>query len=249
MIIFNTDLDNTIIYSYKHDIGSYKRCAEIYNGREISFITDRTYKLLKKAAEKVLIIPVTTRTVEQYNRIDLGIGKSRYVLTCNGCVLLKDGREDNEWYKESLSLAASSKKQIDRAYKMLENDKNRIFEVRDIKGLFLFTKSSRPEVTVNILSQNLDLSLVDVLSNGIKVYVVPKKLDKGTAVKRLAAKLDADTIIAAGDSRFDIPMLEYADYAIAPPELDYIKTKGELTVINKELLFSEGLLEKVLEIT
>ena len=39
MRILFTDLDNTLIYSYKHAIGSAKRCAEIYQGREISFLT------------------------------------------------------------------------------------------------------------------------------------------------------------------------------------------------------------------
>ena len=29
MIIFNTDIDNTMIYSYRHDIGKEKICAEI----------------------------------------------------------------------------------------------------------------------------------------------------------------------------------------------------------------------------
>lgn len=257
MVIFNVDLDNTIIYSYKHDIGSYKRCAEIYNGREISFITDRTYKLLKEVSEKVLIVPTTTRTIEQYSRIDLGIKKFKYVLVCNGGVLLTDGKEDSKWYETSLSLIAQSQLEIDRAYKILESDKNRIFELRYIKELFLFTKSSKPETTVKILRQNLDLSLVDVLNNGIKVYVMPKNLDKGTGVKRLRQKLSGDIVIAAGDSAFDIPMLEYANYSVLPSTLDYIKREtekekeklnGNITVIDKKFLFSEKLLERVLEI-
>ena len=51
MKILCTDLDNTLIYSYKHDIGIQKRNVEIYQGREISYITDKTYDLLKKVKE------------------------------------------------------------------------------------------------------------------------------------------------------------------------------------------------------
>ena len=40
MRIFFTDLDNTLIYSYKRDIGDAKRCVEVYQGREISFMTN-----------------------------------------------------------------------------------------------------------------------------------------------------------------------------------------------------------------
>ena len=46
MIAFHTDLDNTLIYSYKHDIGPQKRNVELYQGREISYITEETYHLL-----------------------------------------------------------------------------------------------------------------------------------------------------------------------------------------------------------
>ena len=44
MKILCTDLDNTIIYSYKHDIGNEKMNVELYKEREISFITKRTFK-------------------------------------------------------------------------------------------------------------------------------------------------------------------------------------------------------------
>ena len=48
MHIFCMDLDNTIIYSYKHDIGNEKINVEIYQDREISFITKKTQELLLK---------------------------------------------------------------------------------------------------------------------------------------------------------------------------------------------------------
>ncbi|MBQ9140495.1 MAG: sucrose-6-phosphate hydrolase, partial [Lachnospiraceae bacterium] len=104
MVVFNVDMDNTLIYSYKHDIGESKRCAEIYQGREISFMTDKTSKLLRELARKVLIVPTTTRTRQQYERIDLGLGKIPYALVCNGGVLIKDGVEVEDWYAGSKAL-------------------------------------------------------------------------------------------------------------------------------------------------
>lgn len=80
MIVFHTDLDNTLIYSYKHNIGEQKRCVEIYHEREISYITQETYRLLQKMMkpekchDQVLVVPTTTRTIEQYQRIHLGVG-------------------------------------------------------------------------------------------------------------------------------------------------------------------------------
>ena len=42
MKLLCTDLDNTLIYSYKHELGNEKRNVELYQGREISFITEKT---------------------------------------------------------------------------------------------------------------------------------------------------------------------------------------------------------------
>lgn len=245
MILFNVDLDNTLIYSYHHDIGEHKRCAEIYQGREISFITDRTQDLLNEISQKILIVPTTTRTIEQYQRIDLGLGEIPYALVCNGGVLLRNGVEDEAWYRESLELIAVSIGELKRAEAMLEEDENRCFEVRNIKGLFLFTKSNQPEESVKILSQKLDTSLVDVFHNGIKVYVVPRSLSKGRAAVRLKEKLKADKVIAAGDSEFDISMLQCADIAIAPAALKIAEDSEGIVRIEQDVLFSEGLLEYI----
>ena len=60
--ILCADMDNTIIYSYKRNIGENKLNVELYNGREISFISEKTHDLLKKVSEKMTIIPTSTRT-------------------------------------------------------------------------------------------------------------------------------------------------------------------------------------------
>ena len=83
MIIFHSDLDNTLIYSYKHEIGSEKRCVELYRGRELSYMTEKSLELLERIRERVLFVPTTTRTVEQYDRIRLGTTRAAYALVCN----------------------------------------------------------------------------------------------------------------------------------------------------------------------
>ncbi len=244
MVVFNVDMDNTLIYSYKHDIGDEKRCAERYEGREISFMTLKTGKLLSELARNVLIVPTTTRTREQYERIDLGIGVLPYALVCNGGVLIKDGIEDEDWYADSKKMIAQSEAELKRGMELLEADEDRCFEVRFIRELFLFSKSNQPEATIQRLAKQLDTTLVDVFHNGIKVYVVPKSLSKGNALKRFQKLMQADRTIAAGDSEFDISMLQCADIAIAPHDLEVGKKQvGKLVKIEETKLFSEGMLE------
>ncbi|MBS6644362.1 MAG: HAD hydrolase family protein [Clostridiaceae bacterium] len=246
MIIFNSDLDNTLIYSYKHNIGEEKVCVEIYQGREISFMTRKSYDLLKRVKEKITFVPTTTRTIEQYNRIDLGTGVPPYALVCNGGVLLTDGVEDKEWYQESLDMTAQSREELDKAAEMLEQDPERSFEIRNVRKLFLFTKSGKPELSVERLTASLDMNLVDVFNNGIKVYVVPKRLDKGTAVKRLKEMLHGEAVIAAGDSEFDVPMLKAADTAIGPEKLvERFALGKEVVSVGEGKVFSDEVLEYI----
>ena len=248
MKILCTDLDNTIIYSYKHDIGNEKMNVEIYKEREISFISNHTYELLKKVNEEFLIIPTSTRTIEQYERIDLKIGTFKYALVCNGSVLLVDGKKDKDWYEESLRLAKPSNLEVKKALEYLENDKRRTFELRHIEDLFVFTKCDEAETVVNELREYLDKNLVNVFNNKEKVYVLPTSLSKGKAIERLRKYLKVEFIIAAGDSEFDISMVEAADVGLVPYgfKSDF-NIKSDICEMGKEGLFSEQLLRKCLQ--
>ncbi len=219
MVVFHMDLDNTIIYSYRHEIGEDKLEAEWYNGRNISYITRETFEMLKKLKEKALLVPTTTRTMEQYQRINLQIGDIEYALVCNGGVLLIDGKEDAGWYRTSRELVDNCQAMLQKVSAVLEKDKRRIFEVRFIKELFVFTKCEEPEAVVRDLKKITDKALVEIFSNGSKVYAVPKALSKGAAVERFREYIGAGLVIAAGDSEFDLPMFEKADVGFAPMEL------------------------------
>ena len=248
MKILCTDLDNTIIYSYKHDIGNEKMNVELYKEREISFITKQTFELLKKVKEEFLVIPTSTRTIEQYERIDLKIGTFKYALVCNGSVLLVDGKKDKDWYEESLRLAKPSNLEVKKALEYLENDKRRTFELRYIEDLFVFTKCYKSETVVNELRKHFDKNLVNVFNNKEKVYVLPTLLSKGKAIERLKKYLKVEFIIAAGDSEFDISMVEAADVGLVPYGFkSEFNIKSDICEMGKEGLFSEQLLRKCLQ--
>lgn len=247
MTVLNADLDNTIIYSYKNDIGMSRRRVELYHGREISFVTDRTYELLKKVRQKMQVVPTSTRTVEQYQRINLGTGDFKYALVCNGGILLVDGRSDEDWYRQSLINIAESVPALEKAMAVLENDVRRNFELRFIERLFIFTKCSEPLSVIHALKQMSGMDTVDIFNNGEKVYVVPKGLSKGRAVSRFREYINADYVIAAGDSEFDISMLKAADKALAPFGFAAkYNTDFEIKESADNELFAEALLAEAL---
>ena len=89
--------------------------------------------------------------------------------------------------------------------------------------------------------------MVEVFQNGVKVYVVPKALSKGSAVQRFREYSGAAYTIAAGDSEFDCSMLEEADLGIAAPSLARTQLfSGNVICASEERLFAETVLDTVL---
>lgn len=237
MILFATDLDNTLIHSYKRADENTEICVELYtDGKKLSYMTQKAYEHLNslKSYSQLNIIPVTTRSVEQYQRIHLFKGENpypEYAVTSNGGILLVNNVSDEKWYNESLELIADSMTQLEKARKILDGHYATQFEARLVDGLFVFTKSDNIEEITDILSRSLDLENVFILNNGEKIYVVPKILSKGTAIKRLKEKFKPNITIGAGDSAFDIPMLSEADISIIPtdvPHIDEIKSNEKI---------------------
>lgn len=247
MTLFCCDLDNTLIYSYKHDIGEDKIPVERYQDRDISYTTPKTMEYLQKILEKTLFVPTTTRSLTQYERIQLPIPQPQYALVANGGILLKNGVIDEDWLEESKKFIEIAIPTLEQGMKLLENDPHRSFDLRWVDDLFVFTKSDNPDATILHLQEQLDLSLVDVHQNGAKVYIVPKSIQKGATVKRLKEKFNATSLICAGDSLFDVPMLLESDVAFAPFSLgkEY-STPTSWCISEEHHLFSEYFLEKLL---
>ena len=100
-ILFASDLDNTLLFSHRHRQPE-DRCVERLNGAEQGFFTRETPDLLPQVVQRVHLLPITTRSIEQYQRIQWPDGTApRIALTANGAVLLRDGQVDRAWYMQS----------------------------------------------------------------------------------------------------------------------------------------------------
>ncbi|HCT64714.1 MAG TPA: HAD family hydrolase [Lachnospiraceae bacterium] len=248
MKLFLSDLDNTLIYSYKHNIGQDRVLVETKDGKEVSFMTPKTHMLLEKIIDEMEFIPLTTRSLEQYRRICFS-EKSivEYALVANGGILLHNNKIDHIWYDESLKLIENAKNQLELGMELLKNDINISFEVRMVDGLFVFTKSNDVLATKNMLENILDLSVVKVFNNGSKVYIFPEILNKGTAVQRIRKLKKPQVIFAAGDSDFDVPMLKEADFAIYPQNLnEFLNCVETGFMVKKDKMFSDEVMDYIL---
>ena len=106
MRVLFSDLDNTLIYSHRHKIKQPIVLAEMLKGKEQSFMTEKTY-LFFKNQNMFKTVAVTTRTYEQYSRLEnltenINI---KDAVVCNGAFLMHNGNEDKIWTEESLKIS------------------------------------------------------------------------------------------------------------------------------------------------
>ncbi len=214
-----SDLDNTLIYSYKQDIGRDKVLVETMGDKELSFMTRKSWELLRDLREEILFVPVSTRSADQYRRIRFFPDWTPdFALVSNGGTLLTGGKEDPEWRAETKERIRDAADELLDARRRMEEDPDRSFEVRLVDNLFLFTKSGRPEHSISRLKEE-KYSRLNVYRNGSKIYALPRSLEKGEAVRRLRERTGCPEVWSAGDSEFDLPLLEAADLAFFPQAL------------------------------
>lgn len=99
-MIYFSDLDRTLIYSNKF-IGEEKNeiCIEILNGEEISYMSPKSIEYLRKILKHKKFIPTTTRSIEQYKRINFEEQDIHFEwsIVSNGGNILYKGEVVKEW--------------------------------------------------------------------------------------------------------------------------------------------------------
>ena len=214
-LIFS-DIDGTLIFSASKKQPEDIVC-EYKDGVEISCITPRQAELFPKLKK---VIPVTTRSVEQYRRINFPEGFSpKYALVDNGGTLLINGEPEREWTNNSLGIVRKCADELERCRRAMENDPHRSFEIRLVDGMFLFTKSDCPARSLELIKAAVG-EQGECFAVGAKLYAVPAEINKGSAAERLKKRIAHDCpTICAGDSAMDIPLLKIADTAVFPEDL------------------------------
>ena len=207
-ILFASDLDNTLIHSYK-----YRRaddiCVEHYEGREQSFMSPRTLESLKKFSERNLFIPVTTRSIAQYRRIFWAEDfKPRYAVVTNGAYFLDGERQEDFLRGVVTPYQDELKRQLAAA------DEKFFTIARIVDESFLFLKC-RDDIDADKLAFHTNLT---VEHTGKKIYLFPPELNKGAALKLLIKRFSPEMVFSAGDSSIDLPMLQLADVAFVVRE-------------------------------
>jgi hypothetical protein len=224
-----SDLDRTLIYSRRFfDEFTDATCVEIYDGAPISFMTVDAVARLEALARDRIVLPATTRTVAQFERIQLPGGPYQYAVTSNGGTILCDGAPDARWsatVAERIRAESTPIAEVVSALRTRASDEW-VSNFRIAEGLFCYLVVEESRLPADFLEEWRRWCEPRgwlVSRQGRKIYSVPAGLCKSTAVaevrRRLVERGELDELaplLAAGDGSLDAGLLVYADAAIRP---------------------------------
>ncbi|MFD5562086.1 HAD family hydrolase [Kitasatospora griseola] len=238
-----SDLDRTLVYSNRalaldvpDRLAPRLLSVEVHDGKALSFMTETAAELLAELAAQTPVVPITTRTRTQYERINLP-GPTPgwippYAVCSNGGHLLVDGVPDADWQREIRARldAASAPLPEVVEHLALTADPEWTHKRRVADDLFAYLVVERAELPAGWID-DLTAWCADrgwtVSLQGRKVYAVPAPLSKSAALAEVRRRTGAETVLAAGDSLLDAELLLTADHGWRPGHGELAETGWE----------------------
>ncbi|MGN7478738.1 HAD family hydrolase [Solibacillus silvestris] len=237
MQLFTSDLDRTLIFS-KRTIQSAMEnclCIEQLEEREISYINASIEQLLQQIHHHMHFVPVTTRSVAQYERITLfqQAVVPEAAIVANGGIIFRNGQIDPVWQQhieQQLTMLPLSLEQIGGIFskQLSANYFLRHHIIDDLYYCFIVDPETADLNEIRHLNEALQQYEWHGYLQGRKFYILPKFLTKGAAVQYIKSLRHYDRHFAAGDSLMDMSMLQLADHYFVP-------LHGELTQYAEQL--------------
>ncbi|MFJ8430324.1 HAD family hydrolase [Kitasatospora sp. NPDC094019] len=227
-----SDLDRTLIYSNRalaldvpDRLAPRLLSVEVHDGKALSFMTEQAAALLVELAREAVLVPATTRTRTQYERVNLP-GPTPgwvppYAICANGGRLLVDGVPDEDWQTEMAGRLAEGAAPLAEVVEhlALRADPEWTHKRRVADELFAYLVVERAELPVGWIAELTGWCAErgwTVSLQGRKVYAVPAPLSKSAALAEVVRRVGPSTVLSAGDSLLDADLLLAADAAWRP---------------------------------
>jgi HAD superfamily hydrolase (TIGR01484 family) len=258
-MMFASDLDRTLIFSnkameefpfeHKEELITVERKQD----ENLAFMTLKSFELLKRISEKLLFVPVTTRSVEQFKRVFIFQDSisSKYAVTSNGACIFYNGKQYSEWTNNihrHLTHECIDKREV---IKTLQKDFFHIpGEMRVVENLFIYylLSSKLDEEILTELKKYTEPHGWKLSYQGRKLYLMPNPVSKGKAIKYIQEQEGISTLYGAGDSLLDHDFLELCHHRFLPSHGELMKlqidqekytiTKNKGAKAGEELLHS-----------
>ncbi len=232
-----SDLDRTLIYSASalqlptvDEEAPILVCVEVLEGRPQSFMTLTATRQLADLAHHSSFVPITTRTMAQYQRVRFPGVVPTYAITSNGGNILINGKPDANWHRSTESAIAECDATLAQVRHELKTRSQHDWALKRRVGDDLFCylvvePAKLPDDFVPSWTAWCEQRGWRVSVQGRKIYAIPRPLSKERAMAAVARRIGAARVVAAGDGALDSGFLAAADAGIRPPH-------GELAALN-----------------
>lgn len=227
-MIVASDLDRTLLYSKRalNELGCLPQIplvpVEKKDGNWVAFMTEGAINALSNICKNHLFIPITTRTTEQFKRIELfnlGNIPLTYAITLNGAEILYQGQPLHEW-TEYMSNKIQKESISQMILLSFLNNEGFHFDgqLRQVKNLFFYYILNKP------LSPRVKAALNNFVAKygwrislqGRKLYFIPKVISKGAALEFICMREEMEAFAGAGDSLLDMDFLQNCRFQFVP---------------------------------
>jgi len=232
-VLVATDLDGTVMFSERAAAASGIDLTDatdldlvgvdVHKGAVYAYMTTASHQRWANLAGLGVLVPVTTRSAEQYGRLRLPGRRPRLAVVANGAQLLVDDAPDPAWEPAMRArIAASGVASFDTVWSVVSAwaAHEAVHDARAVSDFFAYLRVHRGHpsfeeflATVRGAAERWGWK---VTLQGRKLYVVPAALCKSVAVAEVAERVSAGRVVAGGDSLLDAEMLAAADAAIRP---------------------------------
>ncbi len=207
--IFASDLDGTIIHSRRNQRDD-DACVELINDEPWGFMRPTVLTAIRSLPSNVIFSIVTTRSIEQFSRIDWLARCPDYAYVANGAILLADGSCEVMLKDGDISERVGL---LDGVVNVLVNERG-VRTARVVNECYVIALLENSEAVPHLFCELAVQAGLNLFVEGKKAYLFPSSLSKAIAIHDLRRRYPGRVLVCAGDSSNDIPMLRFADVAI-----------------------------------
>jgi hydroxymethylpyrimidine pyrophosphatase-like HAD family hydrolase len=223
-----SDMDQTMIYSKnqikKHNDNFYNKVVvEEIDGEPWAYMTFDAVEKLVSLSERLDFVPVTTRTIPQYQRIMIPNVRITSAITTNGARIVTNGAEDLDWtdyVSKRLSNEAADVRLVMDYLETNFTNAEWISSIRcaaDTFAYIVFTDADDvPESFFQLAEEKAREWNYTISLQGRKLYFIASFLTKELAAEELKSRFGATKTFASGDSLLDLSLMRFADFALRP---------------------------------
>ncbi|MEO2202481.1 hypothetical protein ABGV42_01840 [Paenibacillus pabuli] len=220
-----SDLDRTLIYSkvFYSDFDGAMVPVETKEGKFTSHTTSGALIKLISFREAFFLVPVTARTLEQALRVHFIRDQFPEFMVCeSGKEIYINGELDTVWESHLRSQLEISRRSREHAYNHISQEFSSYFGCNfyPINESMIMTKIENlnhyHEGYVKSMIPFADSLGCDLILQEKKLYLFPKEITKGNAVKYLIERESPRLSVSSGDAQMDYSMFSSTTHHIAP---------------------------------